>query len=144
GTTGQIETRDRSVELFENYRHLRLEALIVVGGDGSLKLADELSRRGLQVVGVPKTIDNDISGTEYTFGFDTAVNTATEALDKLHTTAESHHRVMYLEVMGRHAGWIAIYAGLAGGADVILIPEIPFRMEGICDKIQDRIKSGRN
>src|SRR5438105_7671701 len=95
GKDGHIEVQDRSAEFFENYRHLRLDAMIVVGGDGSLKLADQLGKCGLPVVGVPKTIDNDISGTEYTFGFDTAVNTATEALDKLHTTAESHHRVMY-------------------------------------------------
>jgi 6-phosphofructokinase 1 len=118
--------------------------LIVVGGDGSLKIANELMQQGVPVVGVPKTIDNDIWGTEYTFGFDTAVHTATEALDKLHTTAESHHRVMYLEVMGRHAGWIAVHSGLAGGADVILIPEIPFHFEKICHKIEERIAGGRN
>lgn len=141
---GEIEVRDRSAELLENYSRLRLDALIVVGGDGSLKLASILMGQGVPVVGVPKTIDNDISATEYTFGFDTAVNTATEALDKLHTTAESHHRVMYLEVMGRNAGWIAIHAGLAGGADVILIPEIPFRFESICAKVEERIAMGRN
>ena len=141
---GQIEVQDRSGELLENYRRLRLDGLIVVGGDGSLKLASILMEKGVPVVGVPKTIDNDISGTEYTFGFDTAVNTATEALDKLHTTAESHHRVMYLEVMGRNAGWIAVHAGLAGGADVILIPEIPFRFEKICEKVEERIAMGRN
>jgi ATP-dependent phosphofructokinase / diphosphate-dependent phosphofructokinase len=141
---GEIEVRDRSEELMENYKRLRLDALIIVGGDGSLKLASILMEQGVPVVGVPKTIDNDISGTEYTFGFDTAVNTATEALDKLHTTAESHHRVMYLEVMGRNAGWIAVHAGLAGGADVILIPEIPFRFESICAKVEERIAMGRN
>lgn len=141
---GEIEIRDRSAELFENYKRLRLDGLIIVGGDGSLKLANELSNRGIPVVGVPKTIDNDIFATEYTFGFDTAVNTATEALDKLHTTAESHHRVMYLEVMGRHAGWIAVFSGMAGGADVILIPELPFRYERICEKIGERVASGRN
>jgi phosphofructokinase-like protein len=141
---GEIEIRDRSLELFENFKRLRLDGLIVVGGDGSLTLAQILMEKGVPVVGVPKTIDNDISETEYTFGFDTAVNTATEALDKLHTTAESHHRVMYLEVMGRNAGWIAIHAGLAGGADVILIPEIPFRFERICEKVEERIASGRN
>lgn len=143
-TSGGVEIQDRSVELVENAKRLRLDGLIVVGGDGSLKLAYELMKRGIPVVGVPKTIDNDIPGTEYTFGFDTAVNTATEALDKLHTTAESHHRVMYLEVMGRNAGWIAIHAGLAGGADVILIPEIPFRFDKICGKIEERIAGGRN
>jgi phosphofructokinase-like protein len=141
---GGWEIQDRSAELVENVKRLRLDGLIVVGGDGSLKLAYELMKRGIMVVGVPKTIDNDIPGTEYTFGFDTAVNTATEALDKLHTTAESHHRVMYLEVMGRNAGWIAIHAGLAGGADVILIPEIPFRYDRICAKIEERIAGGRN
>jgi ATP-dependent phosphofructokinase / diphosphate-dependent phosphofructokinase len=141
---GEIEVKDRSEELFENYRRLRLDGLIVVGGDGSLKLANVLMEKGIPVVGVPKTIDNDISETEYTFGFDTAVATATEALDKLHTTAESHHRVMYLEVMGRNSGWIAVSAGLAGGADVILIPEIPFRMDRVCEKIQERMAMGRN
>lgn len=142
---GEIEVRDRSAELLENYKRLRLDGLIVVGGDGSLKLADRLMRdHGIPVVGVPKTIDNDIFATEYTFGFDTAVCTATEALDKLHTTAESHHRAMYLEVMGRNAGWIAIHAGLAGGADVILIPEIPFRFEKVCEKIEERVAMGRN
>lgn len=141
---GEIEVKDRSEELFENYRRLRLDGLIIVGGDGSLKLASILMERGIPVVGVPKTIDNDISATEYTFGFDTAVATATEALDKLHTTAESHHRVMYLEVMGRNSGWIAVHAGLAGGADVILIPEIPFRIDRICEKIEERIAMGRN
>jgi phosphofructokinase-like protein len=141
---GGIVVKDRSEELFENYRRLRLDGLIIVGGDGSLKLASILMEQGIPVVGVPKTIDNDISETEYTFGFDTAVATATEALDKLHTTAESHHRVMYLEVMGRHSGWIAVHAGLAGGADVILIPEIPFRMDRICEKVEERISMGRN
>lgn len=143
-TSGGVEIQDRSAELVENAKRLRLDGLIVVGGDGSLKLAYELMKRGLPVVCVPKTIDNDIPATEYTFGFDTAVNTATEALDKLHTTAESHHRVMYLEVMGRNAGWIAIHAGLAGGADVILIPEIPFRFDRICGKVEERIAGGRN
>ena len=143
-TGGQSELQDRSGELVENFRRLRLDALIVVGGDGSLAIAHELMQKGVPVVGVPKTIDNDIEATEYTFGFDTAVNTATEALDKLQTTAESHHRVMYLEVMGRNAGWIAITAGLAGGADVILIPEIPFHFESICRKIEERIAGGRS
>ncbi|HSP06158.1 MAG TPA: ATP-dependent 6-phosphofructokinase [Acidobacteriota bacterium] len=143
-STGQSEPQDRSEELVENFRRLRLDGLIVVGGDGSLSIAHELMQKGIPVVGVPKTIDNDIAATEYTFGFDTAVNTATEALDKLQTTAESHHRVMYLEVMGRNAGWIAIHAGLAGGADVILIPEIPFRFDRICSKIEERIAGGRN
>lgn len=128
----------------ENYRQLRLDALIVVGGDGTLRVANELLRHGVSVVGVPKTIDNDISATEYTFGFDTAVQTATEALDKLHSTGRSHHRTMYLEVMGRHAGWIALYAGIAGGADAILIPEIPFYYNSVAARIRERIVMGRN
>lgn len=142
--SGQTELQDRSEELVENFRRLRLDALIVVGGDGTLAIAHELMKKGVPVVGVPKTIDNDIEATEYTFGFDTAVSTATDALDKLQTTAESHHRVMYLEVMGRNAGWIAITAGLSGGADVILIPEIPFHFERICRKIEERIAGGRS
>lgn len=141
---GDVEYRDRSDELERNIKQLRLDGLIIVGGDGSLMIAKQLMESGIPIVGVPKTIDNDISCTEYTFGFDTAVQTATEALDKLHTTAESHHRVMYLEVMGRHAGWIAIHSGLAGGADVILIPEIPFDYQKICQKIEERIAGGRN
>ncbi len=140
---GEIEIQDRSEEWFRNWNRLHLDALIVVGGDGSLKMATRLMDRGVPVVGVPKTIDNDISGTEYTFGFDTAVSTATDALDRLHTTAESHHRIMFLEVMGRNAGWIAIHSGLAGGADVILIPEIPYDVEKICEKVEDRIAGGR-
>jgi len=141
---GQIQRIDRSQELLENIQRLRLDGLIVIGGDGSLRVAYQLSQQGIPVVGVPKTIDNDIFSTELTFGFDTAVSIATEALDRLHTTAESHHRVMYLEVMGRNAGWIAIHSGLAGGADVILIPEIPFHYESICRKIEERIAGGRN
>src|SRR3972149_6371145 len=109
-----------------------LGALIAIGGDGSLSIAQKLYRKGLPVVGVPKTIDNDLSETVITFGFDTAVSTATEALDKLHSTARSHQRVMVVEVMGRYAGWIALHSGIAGGADVILIPEIPFTMESVC------------
>jgi 6-phosphofructokinase 1 len=119
-----------------------LDALILIGGDGTLAIAHELSKRGIKVVGVPKTIDNDVGGTDTTFGFDTAVNIATEAIDRLHTTAESHHRVMILELMGRDAGFIALNAGLAGGADVILIPEIPFNFEIICRKIQQRVARG--
>jgi 6-phosphofructokinase 1 len=120
------ETRDLSYQVVANFHALALDALIVIGGDGSLKIALELIGKGLPIVGVPKTIDNDLTGTDVTFGFDTALATATEAIDKLHTTAESHHRVMTVEVMGRNAGWIALEAGIAGGADGILIPEIPF------------------
>jgi hypothetical protein len=123
-------------------REYGIEVLIVIGGDGSMRLAHALMHKGLQVVGVPKTIDNDLYGTEVTVGFDTAVNTAMEALDKLHTTAESHHRVLVIEVMGRHAGWIALAAGVAGGADVILIPEMPYHLDVIADKIKQRNQSG--
>jgi len=129
---------DVSDRIFENMSIHGLEALVVIGGDGSLSIAKQLHDLGLKVVGVPKTIDNDLSATDQTFGFDTALATATEALDKLHTTAESHHRVMVLEVMGRYAGWIALASGLAGGADVILIPEIPYKMESIIEKINQR------
>ncbi|MFP5288713.1 MAG: ATP-dependent 6-phosphofructokinase, partial [Thermoanaerobaculia bacterium] len=117
---------DRSAEVLENARKAGLDALIIIGGDGTLRIAAELGRRGLTGVGGPKTIDNDLASTDYTFGFWTAIDTATEALDRLRDTAESHHRVMLLEVMGRHAGWIALHAGMAGAADVILIPEIPY------------------
>ena len=123
---------------------LGLDALIAIGGDGSLTIAQQLFEHGLPIVAVPKTIDNDLAATVMTFGFDSAVACATDALDRLHTTAESHNRVMVLEVMGRYAGWIAIYAGLAGGADVILIPEIPFNYDSICGKIANREASGRH
>ena len=121
---------------------LGIDVLIVIGGDGSLRIAHELMQKGLRVVGVPKTIDNDLQETAVTFGFDTAINTAMEALDKLHTTAESHHRVIILELMGRDAGWIALEAGIAGGADVILIPEIPYDLDVIAGKIQSRNQRG--
>ncbi len=134
---------DRSDEIMENARNLGIEAMISIGGDGSLAIAQRLVDKGMRIVGVPKTIDNDVSGTVMTFGFDTAVNTAIEAIDKLHTTAESHDRVMVLEVMGRDAGFIALYAGVAGTADVILIPEIPWTMEKVCDKIRARDAAGR-
>lgn len=134
---------DRSDELVENARNLGIEAIISIGGDGSLKIAQQLTRKGVRVVSVPKTIDNDVAGTITTFGFDTAVNTAMEAIDKLHTTAESHDRVMVLEVMGREAGFIALHAGVAGTADVILIPEIEWEIEKVCEKILERDASGR-
>lgn len=141
--SGETIYEDRSDLVINNIKQLELDCLIVIGGDGTLFIAKELSQKGVPVVGVPKTIDNDLSATDVTFGFDTAVATATEALDRLHTTAESHHRVMILEVMGRYAGWIALYSGIAGGADIILIPEIPFTIKGIAKKIQKRINSGR-
>ena len=128
----------------ETVDQLRIEGLVCVGGDGSLSIALELYRAGLPVVGVPKTIDNDLSCTAFTFGFDSAVACATDALDRLHTTASSHSRVMVLEVMGRHAGWIALHAGVAGGGDVILLPEIPWTYEGVVAKINDREKMGKD
>jgi 6-phosphofructokinase 1 len=141
---GEVRIEDRSGLALENARRLGLEALIVVGGDGSLRLANRLWELGLPVVGVPKTIDNDISATDQSFGFDTAVNVATEAIDRLHTTAESHHRVMIVEVMGRTAGWIALAAGLAGGGDIVLIPEIPFDLEVVLERIDLRAEAARN
>jgi 6-phosphofructokinase 1 len=141
---GTIEEVDRSGEIVEAFKAGGLDALVAIGGDGSLAIAHELWKLGIPVVGVPKTIDNDVVGTEATFGFDTAVATATDALDKLHTTAESHDRVMVVEVMGRHAGWIALHSGLSGSADVILIPEIPFDLDAVCEKIRAREASGRH
>jgi ATP-dependent phosphofructokinase / diphosphate-dependent phosphofructokinase len=129
-------------KVVENIRSLGIEALVAVGGEGSLKIALELSKKGVPVVGVPKTIDNDLRETDFTFGYNTALETATDALDKLHTTAESHHRVMILEVMGRYAGWIALESGIAGGADVILIPEIPFHINRICAAVTRRSARG--
>lgn len=141
---GSWEERDRTPELLESFRANRLDALIAIGGDGTLGIALELLKKGLPVVGVPKTIDNDVGGTVATFGFDTAVATATDAIDKLHSTAESHERVIVVEVMGRHAGFIALNSGLAGSADVILIPEIPFAIDKVCDKIRRREAEGRH
>src|SRR5918912_3432846 len=129
-------------EAIDNLQRLGIEALVVLGGEGTLAIAAEFDRLGFPVVGVPKTIDNDLAATELTFGFVTALDIATEALDRLHTTAESHDRVMILEVMGRHAGWIALHSGLAGGADVILIPEIPYSVESVVRKIRERDDSG--
>ncbi|REJ81071.1 MAG: 6-phosphofructokinase [Acidobacteria bacterium] len=140
---GRVE-HDRTPEALAGYRALGLDALIAVGGDGSMQLAHHLSQHGVRVVGVPKTIDNDLSGTVVTFGFDTAVSVATEAVDRLHTTAASHERVFVIELMGRYAGWIALHAGLAGGADVILLPEIPYREESIYEKIREREARGRH
>ena len=129
-------------EARETFEALGLRALVCVGGDGSLSIAQQLFEHGIPLVGVPKTIDNDLDATAATFGFDTAVATATDALDRLRTTADSHNRVMVLEVMGRYAGWIAVYAGIAGGADAILIPEIPFSYESVCAKVDERERAG--
>ena len=134
---------DRSDELVENARNLGIEAIISIGGDGSLAIASRLQKKGMRIICVPKTIDNDVAGTVTTFGFDTAVNTAMEAIDKLHTTAESHDRVMVLEVMGRDAGFIALHAGVAGSADVILIPEIAWDIELVCEKVMANHIAGR-
>ena len=144
---GHGETRQLPHELLEDTKRgmekLGLSALISIGGDGSLSIAQQMHEHGISIVGVPKTIDNDLQGTMWTFGFDSAVACATDALDRLHTTAESHSRVMVLEVMGRYAGWIALYAGVAGGADVVLIPEIPFNYESIVSKIKAREAQGK-
>jgi 6-phosphofructokinase 1 len=134
---------DRSDDAAATYARHRLDALVCIGGDGTMSIAGGLARKGLRVVGVPKTIDNDIAETDLTFGFQTAVATATDALDKVHTTAQSHHRVMIVEVMGRYAGWIALYAGLASGADVILLPEIPYRLPVVADFCKSRSRGGR-
>jgi 6-phosphofructokinase 1 len=139
-----IESEEDLRRIAENWRKYGLGALIVVGGNGTLSAAMRMWRdHGYAIVGIPKTIDNDIPGTDYTFGFDTAVSIATEAIDRLHTTAEALHRVMVVEVMGRHAGWIATCAGMAGGADLILVPEIPFRISAVCDMLTKRKEMGR-
>lgn len=140
---GTIERVDASQEALKRIDEMGLHALVVAGGDGTMSIANKLVGMGAKIVGVPKTIDNDLAATDVTFGFNTAINTATEALDKLQTTAESHHRVMVLEVMGRNAGWIALKAGVSGGADAILIPEIPFDIDVICQKITAIQRSGR-
>jgi 6-phosphofructokinase 1 len=141
---GTIVEIDRSDEMIEAAKRLGIDAIISIGGDGSLAIAQKLCDKGMKVVGVPKTIDNDVSGTVTTFGFDTAVNTALEAIDRLHTTAESHDRVIVMEVMGRDTGFIALHSGLAGTADVILIPEIPYDLSKVCEKIMARDRAGRH
>ncbi len=140
---GSYIEEDRSDELVAEARRLGIDAVITIGGDGSLSIAQRLTEKGLPMVGVPKTIDNDVAGTVTTFGFDTAVNTALVAIDRLHTTAESHDRVMVMEVMGRHTGFIALNSGLAGSADVILIPEIAYDVDKVCEKIMARDRGGR-
>ncbi len=141
---GETVYRDLSEEAIRIAKRHGIQLLITVGGDGSLSIARDLGSRGLKVIGVPKTIDNDLDATDVTFGFDSALAVATEAIDRLHTTAQSHQRIMVIEVMGRYAGWIALQAGLAGGADAILIPEIPFQIEKVAESIGDRIYSGRS
>ncbi len=140
---GEVVFADVSGTVLDNVRTLGLEALVCIGGDGTLGIAARLMKDGVPVVGVPKTIDNDLRGTERTFGFDTACAIATEAIDRVHSTAQSHHRIMIVEVMGRRAGWIALYAGVAGGGDVILIPEIPYDLDAIGAKIEERRTNGK-
>jgi ATP-dependent phosphofructokinase / diphosphate-dependent phosphofructokinase len=135
---GKEVVRDYSGLCLENARRLGIEGFVVIGGDGTQHIARDFARKGMNVVGVPKTIDNDLSATDVTFGFDTAILIATEAIDRLHTTAESHHRIMLIEVMGRDAGWIALHAGIAGGAQIILMPEIPFTFQAVSEAIQKR------
>jgi phosphofructokinase-like protein len=137
------QTADRSAEVVANAKELGLDGIIAIGGDGTLRIAQRLCDLGIPMVAVPKTIDNDLEATDYTFGFQTAVAVATDAVDRLHTTAESHDRVMILEVMGRNAGWIALYSGIAGGADIILLPEIPYRPRAIVELIEERQEEGR-
>lgn len=139
----RLEFEDVSQEAIANIRSIELDCLVCIGGDGTLSIAHNFFRDGIPVIGVPKTIDNDLRGTDVTFGFDSAVSVATEGVDRLHTTAQSHRRVMILEVMGRTAGWIALHAGVAGGGDIILIPEIPYHMESIVNKIMERNRKGR-
>ena len=141
---GSVKREDRSALLLQRLQEHGVEALVMIGGDGTMNLANKLRKVGLKVVGVPKTIDNDLSATDVTFGFDSACNIAMEALDRLHTTAASHGRVMLCEVMGRDAGWIALHAGIAGGADVILLPEIPYRVEAVVEAVQARAARGSN
>ncbi len=131
-------------KLKQTWKTLKLDALVAIGGEDTLGVATKLSKEGYNIVGVPKTIDNDLSGTDFTFGFDTAVNIAMEAIDRLHTTAESHRRILVAEVMGRHAGWIALHAGIAGGADIILIPEVPIKMAEVVEVIKKRNERGKS
>jgi ATP-dependent phosphofructokinase / diphosphate-dependent phosphofructokinase len=143
GEDGRMFEKDRSDELIDRFRSNGLDALVAIGGDGSLAIANALHEKGLNVVGVPKTIDNDLDKTVITFGFDTAVHFATECIDRLHSTAEAHRRVMVVEVMGRYAGWIALNAGVSATADIILIPEIPYDIRKVAEKVQERENNGR-
>lgn len=140
---GKLEFKDLSDIAIKNLNNLGVQALICIGGDGTLGIAYKLFMDGIPIIGIPKTIDNDIRGTDITFGFDSAVTIATEGIDRIHTTAQSHHRVMIVEVMGHKAGWVALYSGVAGGGDIILIPEIPYEIEAVTQKIQERNKKGK-
>ncbi len=141
--TNPYKNKDDVEKVKYHYNTLGLDALIAIGGEDTLGVAAKLCKEGIRIVGVPKTIDNDLSHTDFTFGFDTAINIATEAIDRLHTTAESHHRIIVCEVMGRHAGWIAVYSGIAGGADIILIPEIPIDVNEVCSVLKKRRDKGK-
>jgi len=143
--TNPYKNKDDIKKVLDNYKNMKLDALVVIGGEDTLGVANKIMQenKGFNIVGVPKTIDNDLSATDFTFGFDTAINIATEAIDRLHTTAESHHRIMVVEVMGRHAGWIAIYSGLASGADVILIPEVQIDLDEVCAILKKRHARGK-
>ncbi len=138
-----LEFKDMSKATIRNLKEMDIDCLVVIGGDGTLGIAYKLFKGGIPIVGVPKTIDNDIIGTDLTFGFDTAVSIATEGIDRLHSTAQSHHRVMVIEVMGHNAGWLALHSGIAGGGDIILIPEIPYAMDSIIDKVRERHRKGK-
>ncbi len=140
---GKLEFEDVSAKTVENIRNLDIDCLVCIGGDGTLTIASQLMQDGVPIIGIPKTIDNDLRGTDTTFGFDTAVFVATEGIDRLHSTAQSHHRVMLVEVMGRNAGWIALHAGVAGGGDIILIPEIPYDINVIVEKVKERSRTGK-
>ncbi len=142
--TNVYKTPNGEATVIKNLTEAGIDALVAIGGEDTLGVASKLAKAGVQVVGVPKTIDNDLNATDFTFGFDTAVNIATEAIDRLHTTAESHNRVIVAEVMGRHAGWIAVYAGMAGGADIILIPEQPYDIAEVCDILKQRHEGGKS
>jgi ATP-dependent phosphofructokinase / diphosphate-dependent phosphofructokinase len=137
------ETKGKPEQIIQNYENLGLDALVCIGGNGTMKTANMLSKEGLNIIGIPKTIDNDVWGTDVTFGFDSAVYIATEAMDRLHTTANSHQRVMIIEVMGHNAGWLALYAGMAGGGDIILLPELPHNIRSVCKKIEKRYEDNK-
>ncbi len=142
--TNVYKVEGGEAKVIKNMKDNGIDALVAIGGEDTLGVASKLAKAGVKIVGVPKTIDNDLSATDFTFGFDTAVNVATEAIDRLHTTAESHNRVIVVEVMGRHAGWIAAYSGIAGGADIILVPEIPYDIDEVCSIIRQRHEGGKS
>ena len=143
GVGDKTQFKDVSDNCLKALEQRNIDALVCIGGDGTMASAARLAKKGLPIIGVPKTIDNDLYGTDVTFGFNTAVTTATDAIDKVHTSASSHHRVMIIEVMGRYAGWIALYSGVAGGADVILIPEVPYKLEKVCEYVLGRSRRGK-